>query len=356
MGSNPKFSQISRSGEVPNLSRQIRKLVLRISIYTALIIVVAFSILMFRFGNFKIELFDVPVDVYSMDYNVNNLPISKRNEVIKFGFDIFRNTPLHIGPKQKDSTRMFAGNNLACASCHINGGTKPYAAPLIGVVKRFPQFRGRENKIGTIEERINGCMERSMNGRMMPESSDEMKALVAYMDWLGRAAPSNGKIEGQGFLKLEIPYRAVDLVHGETVYQKHCVVCHRTDGQGQRLAENELYLYPPLWGNDSYNNGAGMTRVITAAQFIKGNMPYGTTFENPILTDEEAYDVAGYINQKVRPTKSNREADFPDLVKKPVSTPYGPYVDPFSPEQHQLGPFQPIMDYYQKEHQLRKTK
>ena len=251
---------------------------------------------------------------------------------------------------------MFSGNNLACASCHLNGGTKPYAAPLIGVVKRFPQFRGRENKMGTIEERINGCMERSMNGVMMPESSLEMKALIAYMDWLGRATPSNGKIEGQGFVALEIPDRAVDLAHGQKVFENTCVECHGTDGQGQKQEGNGLYLYPPLWGRDSYNNGAGMTRVITAAQFIKGNMPYGTTYSNPILTDEEAYDVAGYINQKLRPTKPNREKDFPDLVKKPVSTPYGPYVDPFTIEQHQLGPFQPIMDYYQKEHQIRKSK
>ncbi|MEC8831209.1 MAG: c-type cytochrome [Bacteroidota bacterium] len=358
MGEPPKYSQVSQSGEVPNLSRQIRKLALRIGTYSFLIIAISFAILMFRFG-FGVTnetLSELPDDVYYMDYNVANLSQGPKSEEVKLGFEIFRNTPLHIGPKQSDSSKIYAGNNLACASCHINGGTKPYAAPLIGVVKRFPQYRGRENKIGTIEERINGCMERSMNGRVLPESSPEMKALIAYMDWLGRAAPSNGKIEGQGFLTVELPDRAVDLVHGEQVFTKHCVVCHGADGSGQLLSQTDLYLYPPLWGNDSYNNGAGMTRVITAAQFIKGNMPYGTTYNNPILTDEEAYDVAGYINQKARPVKSNREVDFPDLVKKPVSTPYGPYVDPFSPEQHQLGPFQPIMDYYLKEHQLRKTK
>ena len=88
-----------------------------------------------------------------------------------------------------------------------------------------------------------------------------------------------------------------------------------------------------------------MTRVITAAQFIKANMPFGTTSENPILTDEEAYDVAGYINQKIRPEKGNRDKDFSDLKKKPVSTPYPPYADNFSVEQHQLGPFQPIIEY-----------
>ncbi|WP_437397447.1 c-type cytochrome [Flagellimonas lutimaris] len=360
MGDNLKNSGTSEMGDVQLVTGQIRKLVMYIGFFSALMIVIAFGIMMMRFG-FDFGgpdkgLATIPDGVYYMDYNVNNLPLTEKNILVKKGFEIFRNTPLHIGPKQKDSTQAYAGNNLACASCHLDGGTKPYAAPLIGVVKRFPQFRGRENKIGTIEERVNGCMERSMNGRKLPENSDAMVAMVAYMDWLGRAAPSNGKIEGQGFLKVKIPERAVDLAHGETVYQKHCVICHGADGQGQRLPQNELYLYPPLWGNDSYNNGAGMTRVITAAQFIKGNMPFGITFDNPTLTDEEAYDVAGYINQKLRPTKPNREADFPDLVKKPVSTPYGPYIDPFTEEQHQLGPFQPIMDYYQKEYQLSKSK
>ena len=347
------------SQKVSKMIKQIKRLCFQLSICIFLMFVLAFAIVLVGsgyFDGFKDKTVPVPDDVYRMDYNVYNLPSSPKNEEIKLGFEIFRNTPIHIGPKQKDSTKMFAGNNLACASCHISGGTKPYAAPLIGVVKRFPQFRGRENKMGTIQERINGCMERSMNGKMMPESANEMQALIAYMDWLGRATPANGKIEGQGFLEMEIPERAVDLVDGETVFIKHCVLCHGADGQGQKIQGNDLYLYPPLWGNDSYNNGAGMTRVITAAQFIKGNMPYGTTFDKPILTDDEAYDVAGYINQKIRPAKPNREVDFPDLTKKPVSTPYGPYVDPFTEEQHQLGPFQPIIKYYEQEYNISKTK
>ncbi|WP_249042434.1 c-type cytochrome [Flagellimonas olearia] len=351
-------TRTSTAMDSQSLSKQIRGLCAKIGICSALMIIMAFGVILigFGFGAKKSTFTSFPDEVYYMDYNVYNLSFSKKNELIKHGFEVFRNTPLHIGPKQKDSSQIYAGNNLACASCHLNGGTKPYGAPLIGVVKRFPQYRGREDKMGTIEERINGCMERSMNGKVMPESLTEMKALIAYMDWLGRAAPDNGKIEGQGFLKIQIPNRAVDLAHGQAVFEKVCVECHARDGQGQTMEDNGLYLYPPLWGNDSYNNGAGMTRVITAAQFIKGNMPYGTTYDKPLLTDEEAYDVAGYINQKLRPTKPNREVDFPDLVKKPVSTPYGPYVDPFTQEQHQLGPFQPIMAYYKENHQINKSK
>ena len=112
----------------------------------------------------------------------------------------------------------------------------------------------------------------------------------------------------------------------------------------------------PLWGNDTNNNGAGMTRLLTAASFIKYNMPFGVSHENPTLTDDEAYDVAAYMNQQQRPEKATLSADFPDRLKKPMSTPYGPYSDPFSAEQHQLGPFGPIADYYKKEFGIIKTK
>jgi len=191
---------------------------------------------------------------------------------------------------------------------------------------------------------------------MMPVDSKEMQALIGYLDWLGRYAPEDGKIKGQGFVKIDIPKRAVNLDNGKRIFSTNCVLCHGKNGQGEKSLDGNGYKYPPLWGDDSYNNGAGMTRVLTAARFIKANMPFGATYENPVLTDEEAYDVAGYINQQQRPEKRNRERDFPDLKKKPVSTPYPPYVDTFSFQQHQLGPFQPIMEYYKKEYNIVKSK
>ncbi len=210
--------------------------------------------------------------------------------------------------------------------------------------------------MGTIEERINGCMERSMNGRTLPTEGKVMKAFIAYLSWLSRFAPEGGKVAGQGFTKIEIPNRAVNLKKGQLIFDTNCTICHGKNGQGVRISESFTYQYPPLWGKDSYNDGAGMTRVITAAQFIKANMPFGTTYEAPVLSDEEAYDVAGYINQQKRPSKPNRERDFPDLKKKPVSTPYPPYTDSFSMDQHQLGPFQPIMAFYKQEFNMVKSK
>ena len=264
----------------------------------------------------------------------------------------------YMGPLAKDPKLRFAGNNLSCTNCHLNGGTLSGSASWIGILDRFPQFRGRENKIGTIEERINGCMERSMNGTKLSKNSTQMKAMVAYMDWISRELPELNSKVFKGYPAIEIPKIAVDLNRGKKIYEKECTLCHGTQGKGIRNQNFEDgYLYPPLWGKDSYNDGAGMHRVITAAAFIKNNMPYlQANWENPKLSDEEAYHVAGYINSFQRPEKQNKIADFPDKKLKPVSTPYGPWTDNFSAEQHKYGPFPPIISYYQKTFGLTKTK
>lgn len=282
---------------------------------------------------------------------------SREDRLAKYGYDIITQSSKHIGPLAPNASNRYAGNNLSCQNCHLEGGTKRGSASFVGVANRFPQFRGRENKMGTLAERINGCMERSMNGEAMPEKSLEMQAMIAYMKWLSADVPEDREADYKGFVKVELPEVKADLVQGRAVFIKHCQTCHMEDGQGQRPVKDGLYVYPPVWGNDTYNHGAGMHRVITAAQFIKGNMPYlQATWDNPILTDEEAYHVAAYINSIERAQKSNPEADFPDKKRKPVSTPYGPWVDSFSAEQHKYGPFQPIMAFYEKEYGMKKSK
>jgi thiosulfate dehydrogenase len=294
--------------------------------------------------------------IYWMDYDTSSLTSNEENNKIKYGFELFENTADHIGPKNKLGKKPSSGNNLSCTNCHLGAGTKPFSAPLIGITNRFPQFRGRENKMGTIEDRINGCMERSMNGVSLDNKSDEMMAFVSYLEWLSRYSNPDGEIKGQGFVSINIPNREVNLENGKIVYKKHCTLCHGDDGRGTKKLNSNGYEYPPLWGEDSYNHGAGMTRVITAAKFIKANMPFGINYYEPTLTDEECYDVAGYINQKYRPLKRNPDLDFPEIYRKPVSTPYGPYADDFSIKQHQLGPFQPIIEYYKNKYEIVKTK
>jgi len=275
------------------------------------------------------------------EFRPEDFPDTEEGRLAAFGQKLVTETAKYLGPGNSFG-EAFSGNHLSCSSCHLNGGTKPYAAPYIGLSGIYPMFSGRDGRVASLEDRINGCFERSMNGRRMPVDRPEMVAIVSYMKHLSRNVPIGGRIEGQRFTDLKPPDRKADLGKGERVFQAHCVSCHGQDGQGQwnnAGQTSEGYLYPPLWGDDSFNDGAGMGRMITAAKFIKGNMPLGVTAENPILTDEEAYDVAAYINSFGRPAKANKELDYPDLAKKPKDSAYPPFADDISAEQHKYGPF-----------------
>jgi thiosulfate dehydrogenase len=263
-------------------------------------------------------------------------------ELVKIGHALFTDTANEIGPAASDPTRRFAGNNLTCQNCHLQGGSQPYAMPMTGVWGQFPQYRAREGAVDTLEDRINGCMERSVNGRALPLESREMRAFLAYMRWLSTGIPDGAKLVGAGTLRIREPARAADLGHGAQVFSATCAACHGADGQGQRAQTGAGYQFPPLWGPDSFNNGAGMSRLLTAAAYAMHTMPIGTTYTAPMLTDEEAYDVAAYLIGQKRPEKANLDTDFPVRLQKPIDTPYGPYADGFSLEQHKFGPFGPI--------------
>jgi thiosulfate dehydrogenase len=262
--------------------------------------------------------------------------------LVKYGYALFTNTANELGPTVPDAARRFAGNNLSCQNCHLQAGTQPYAMPLTGVWGQFPQYRAREGRVDTLEDRINGCMERSMNGRALPLDSREMLAFASYMRWLSSGIPDGAKLIGAGTLQIKLPARAGDPSHGAQVFARTCAACHGADGLGQRAQTGAGYQFPPLWGPDSYNDGAGMSRLLTAAAYAMHNMPLGTTFSDPVLTDGEAYDVGAYIISQKRPEMANLDKDFPIRLQKPVDTPYGPYADGFSQEQHKLGPFGPI--------------
>ncbi|MBC2887042.1 c-type cytochrome [Ochrobactrum sp. CM-21-5] len=275
----------------------------------------------------------------------DNLPDDVWGQMVRHGRDLITDTYAHIGPEVADKTKRFAGNNLSCQSCHLEAGTKQYGLPLVGVYGDFPQYRSREGQVGTIEDRLNGCMTRSLNGKPLPLDSTEMKAMVAYIKYVSTGTVVGQNIKGRGSGKMPELNRPADPVRGKQLYAETCAVCHGADGQGKRVGvvgDAKGYEFPPLWGPDSFNDGAGMNRLISAANFIHANMPNGVSLEEPQLEPEDAWDIAAFFQSKPRPAKANLDSDFPNRLEKPVDAGYAPYADKFAVEVHKLGPFDEI--------------
>lgn len=300
-----------------------------------------------------------PTAVQASDWNVPDLAKLADDafgRAVRRGHDLIVSTSSLIGPDAADPKMRFSGNRLDCASCHLDAGTRRFGLPLAGTWGIFPQYIARENQVRTLEDRINGCMERSMNGRPLPVDGADMKSMLSYIRFISNAQPTGTPMPGRGTPPLPLPGRASDPRHGKQIFASVCAMCHGPDGQGKRpdasdaAATGRYYLIPPLWGPDSYNDGAGMARTITAAQFIHANMPLGTTYQSPVLSVGDAFDVAAFIDSQPRPHKSGLQQDYPDRLRKPVDAAYPPWPDPFPPEQHWLGPWQPILQWLQNRH------
>ncbi|MEP9380651.1 c-type cytochrome [Aquabacter sp. CN5-332] len=273
------------------------------------------------------------------------LPDDDYGRLVRFGRSIVEATYAHIGPAALDPSTRYAGNNLACNNCHLRAGLKKFALPLVAASADYPEYSARRGEPATLEERLNSCMTRSMNGRPMPLDAKPMRALVAYLSLLSTNVPADGRVSGGGAGKMAELDRAADPAAGATIYAAKCAECHGKSGDGVKRNPTDMYFgysVPPLWGYDSFNNGAGMNRLITAANFVHNNMPNGTDWLMPSLSVEESWDVAAYVVSQQRPERAGIEKDFPDLLRKPLDTPYGPYADDFSATQHKYGPFAPI--------------
>ena len=230
--------------------------------------------------------------------DIDKLPNDDWARTVRYGRDLVAKTYALIGPEVTDKAHRFAGNNLSCQSCHLEAGTKQFGLLFRGVYADFLNYRARSGAVGTIEDRIQGCMTRSLSGKPLPPDSKEMTALVAYMKFLSDDRPVGTPTLGRGAGHMPELTRAADPLKGKEVYARNCAMCHGPNGQGQRSGKSgdaQGYTFPPLWGDDRFNDGAGMDRLIGAANFIHSNMPNGTTWQAPVLSDEDAWDVAAYV-------------------------------------------------------------
>ena len=209
----------------------------------------------------------------------------------------------------RDSLPHYVNANLNCTSCHLDEGRRANAAPLVGVMARYPRYIDRVNAVIPIEDRINYCFTRSLAGARLPPDSREMQDLVAYFAYISRGVPTGEHVRGEGLAAM--PKLSGDSARGRQIFVDNCARCHGSSGGG-------MGLIPALWGPQSFSIGASMARVERAASFIRHNMP----FDRPgTLTDQQAYDVAAYVTSMPRVDMPMKNRVWPD-GGAPADVPY----------------------------------
>ncbi|HWG21386.1 MAG TPA: c-type cytochrome [Terracidiphilus sp.] len=210
------------------------------------------------------------------------LPLGPLGDSIRRGAQIFNNTRLYAA--------AYTASRVSCTNCHSDGGIQPYASPVVDSPGRYPVYSPRAGRVISLQDRIEECFVRSENGQPLPYDSAEMRALVDYIAWLSQPQPDRVAFEGIGFIRL--PQLKPDPSRGARVYAGQCAGCHGEHGEGAPP------LFPPLWGPDSFNDGAGMGDIAKLAPFVQHNMPQNRMGN---LSPQEAFDVAAFIHAQPRP-------------------------------------------------------
>jgi len=231
---------------------------------------------------------------------------------VRRGYDLFTDTPTHAAE--------FVGNGLRCSNCHLDAGRLADSAPLWGAWVRYPAYRAKTQSVSSYAERLQGCFMYSMDGKAPPLGHEVLAALEAYSFWMAAGAPTGTTLPGAGYPKSEQAPAPPDFERGEEIYAANCAICHGADGLGQQVEGR--YVFPPLWGPDSYNWGAGMHQLDNAAAFIRANMPLG---RGGTLGEQDAWDVALYVNAHERPQDPRFTGDVAETRRRFHDDPASPY-------------------------------
>lgn len=236
--------------------------------------------------------------------SMDDVPEGKEGEAIIRGFDLFDDTSNVLRSEAATVEDGLARvNELSCTSCHAGAGTDEGVSSMVGMSAVYPMYIGRSGQMVTLEERINGCMVRSMDGQKFAADDEDLDAMVAYMTYISEGIPVGAELDWRHKNSLDdLPTPNVE--NGEEVYQQSCIACHGENGEG--IGSN---TGPKLWGEGSFNDGAGIARMTKMAGYIQNNMPVG---QENTLTDQEASDLAAYILSKDRPEWKNHDKDWPD--------------------------------------------
>jgi len=243
-------------------------------------------------------------------------PEGEVGKMVKLGEAILNHTDTH--PLTKD----LVGNKIQCKSCHLKGsdgkpGTGSGIGTFIGTATAFPAYSKREKTVQTLQDRINNCFMRSMNGKRPIIDTKASVAMATYITWLSTGmpmkmdtkrpcSPLNSKRwakNAKKFAKIQKKATHNNYTNGKKLFEAKCATCHGINGAG-------MGSFPPLWGKNakgewlSYNTGAGMSKLNKGAAWVQSNMPLG---QGGTLKDQEAADIMLYVDAQPR-------ADF-DLKK-----------------------------------------
>ncbi|MGH8161762.1 MAG: c-type cytochrome [Gammaproteobacteria bacterium] len=239
-----------------------------------------------------------------------DVPKGQFGEAVKRGYLIFTQTPRYAADH--------VGNGLTCQACHVNGGRQANSSPMWAAWGMYPAYRSKNKKVNDFVMRLQGCFEFSENapgsksGHPPAANSKAIIDLESYIYWMSRNVPTGKAMKGRGYPDIAAPPKPFSRSRGHEVYATHCAVCHGGDGQGRKLADGR-YAFPPLWGPNSYNWGAGMHGVNVAAAFIHANMPLG----NPgILSVQDVWDVAAWIDSHPRPQDPRFNGDLEQTINR----------------------------------------
>jgi thiosulfate dehydrogenase len=243
------------------------------------------------------------------------------------------------------TSAKYVGNRQVCSGCHLDAGRLANSTPMWAAWVAYPAYRSKNRAINTFIERVQGCFKYSMNAQASavghpPEAeSDTIVSLVSYAYWLATGAPTGDRtMPGRGYVKLAETEKGFDPERGAVVYRDKCAICHGKSGEGRSV--DGAVVFPALWGKDSYNWGAGMHKIDTAAAYIKLNMPLGLS--NPTtragwLSDQDAWDAAAYVDAQPRPQDPRFDGNLAETTKKYHASKYDYYGKRTGPDGQLLG-------------------